>query len=272
MLTIAIEVSIGGIGIEVSIGRKLEKRSTGLRLMVTNSPNLRSLSPSLPCSPYLLRFNILPKSVILEEIFSRLTENVMTQPHLLELAKQGEPRAISALLNQHLKYQGIRSKVALKDSCLHVLLESEEQVPDRYQMVDFVRVKLVNLESETIARAIVYGRQQGQEKPAWNQEFALAVGGYSHLVSSQSYSIPPTLAQDETQTSDFGSTNSPEPDSPPSAQKSTPDRKCGPMALAAIVSALLVAIALAYLALNSDSPSETVPTPQSQQPSPVPSF
>ncbi|MBE9040349.1 hypothetical protein IQ235_06025 [Oscillatoriales cyanobacterium LEGE 11467] len=179
----------------------------------------------------------------------------MTQPHILELAKQGDPKAISALLNQHLKYQGIRSKVALKDSCLHVLLESDEQVPDRYQMVDFVRVKLVNLESETITRAIVYGRQQGQEKPAWNQEFALAVGGYSNLVSSQSHSIPQTLSQDTTHT-DFQI----EPtttDSPQTESQSAPRRKFSPMAIAAIVSAVLVAIAAVYLAFNSNSPPES---------------
>ena len=43
MLTIAIEVSIGGIGSVGSvgsIGRELEKKLTGLRLIVTNYPNL----------------------------------------------------------------------------------------------------------------------------------------------------------------------------------------------------------------------------------------
>ncbi|MDY6936194.1 MAG: hypothetical protein SWY16_00900 [Cyanobacteriota bacterium] len=188
----------------------------------------------------------------------------MTQPHLLELAKQGEPRAISALLNQHLKDRGIRSKVALKEGCLHVLLESAEQVPDRYQMVDFVRVKLVNLESESITRAIVYGRLQGQEKPAWNQEFALAVGGYSNLVSSQSHSFPLTLAQDATDTG-----NSLESELPPAASqarelnqdKPKPKSRISPVAIAFIILAGLVAIASVYWVVSSNAP-DPAPTPQ----------
>jgi hypothetical protein len=93
----------------------------------------------------------------------------MTQPTLLELAKQGNPKAISALLNQQLKDRGIRSRVAIKEGCLHVLLHAEKHVPDRDAMVDLVRDNLINLDADTIFRAIVYGKQTGEEKPDWSQ-------------------------------------------------------------------------------------------------------
>ncbi|WP_277926746.1 MULTISPECIES: hypothetical protein [Nostoc] len=41
----------------------------------------------------------------------------MTQPNLLELAKQGDAQAIASLINRQLQPKGITAKVALKDAC-----------------------------------------------------------------------------------------------------------------------------------------------------------
>ncbi|WP_242063438.1 hypothetical protein [Nostoc sp. FACHB-892] len=41
----------------------------------------------------------------------------MTQPNLLELAKQGDAQAIASLMNRQLQPKGITAKVALKDAC-----------------------------------------------------------------------------------------------------------------------------------------------------------
>ncbi|TVR15837.1 MAG: hypothetical protein EA395_00865, partial [Phormidium sp. GEM2.Bin31] len=43
-----------------------------------------------------------------------------------------------------------------------------------------------NWEVEGVARVRVYGRKTGNSSAAWQQEFAVAVGGYSNFLSSQS--------------------------------------------------------------------------------------
>ncbi len=49
----------------------------------------------------------------------------MTQPNLLDLAKQGNPKAIAALLNCSLQAKGITAKANLKENgYLQFMLES----------------------------------------------------------------------------------------------------------------------------------------------------
>jgi hypothetical protein len=95
------------------------------------------------------------------------------QPNLLQLAKLGDLRAIAALMNHSLQPKGITAKVALKDGCLQVMLESA-QVPDQQSLVVFVRKGITNLEIAFIERIKIYGRVSGEEFPAWNQELELA--------------------------------------------------------------------------------------------------
>ncbi len=54
----------------------------------------------------------------------------MTQPNLLELAKQGDAQAIASVINYLLKPKNITAKVVLKNNCLQVMLESV-QVPEQ---------------------------------------------------------------------------------------------------------------------------------------------
>jgi hypothetical protein len=125
----------------------------------------------------------------------------MTQPTLLELAKQGNPKAISALLNQQLKDRGIRSRVALREGCLHVVLHAES-VPDRAAMSDLVRVSLLKLNADPIFMAIVYGKQTENEKPAWHQVMILNQGDFE-LVSSAN--TDQELEPDDLQSEDLSS-------------------------------------------------------------------
>ncbi|HIK51900.1 MAG TPA: hypothetical protein IGS17_13395 [Oscillatoriales cyanobacterium M59_W2019_021] len=107
----------------------------------------------------------------------------MTQPSLLELAQQGNPKAISAMLNQQLKDRSIRSRVALKEGCLHVLLHAEQFVPDRETTIELVRATLLKLDVNTIFKAIVYGRQTAEDKPAWS-EVLISTGEDFECISS----------------------------------------------------------------------------------------
>jgi hypothetical protein len=54
------------------------------------------------------------------------------------------------------------------------MLESA-QVPKQEVLVAFLRKGITGLEVKSIKRVKVYGRQTGEEFPAWNQEFDLEV-------------------------------------------------------------------------------------------------
>jgi hypothetical protein len=95
----------------------------------------------------------------------------MTQQDIRELAKQGNPKALAILINQSLKPKDITAKVGVKNDCLQILLESAE-VPDQEAMISFIRNGLIKLEV-SINNIKVYGRQIGEENPAWNQTFEL---------------------------------------------------------------------------------------------------
>jgi hypothetical protein len=95
-----------------------------------------------------------------------------SHPTLLDLAKQGNAYAIGALLNRQLQLKGITAKANLKDGCLQIMLESA-QVPNQQALVEFIRKGITSLGAASIERVMVYGRQAGEEFPAWSQEFEL---------------------------------------------------------------------------------------------------
>jgi hypothetical protein len=105
----------------------------------------------------------------------------MTETNYQQLAQQGDPEAIGFLLNQQLELQGITVTTKLTNDCLEVILESEH-IPDRYELVDFVRNQLTNLEPESIKTAKVEGKKTGSDTLAWSQGFALEVSSYSMLI------------------------------------------------------------------------------------------
>ncbi|MFN6517407.1 MAG: hypothetical protein RMY29_023280 [Nostoc sp. CreGUA01] len=94
----------------------------------------------------------------------------MTHPNLLELAKQGDVQAIASLINRQLQPKGITAKVVLKHSCLQVMLESV-QVPNQQALVAFIRKAITDLGAASIERVNIYGRQTGEEFPAWSEKF-----------------------------------------------------------------------------------------------------
>lgn len=96
----------------------------------------------------------------------------MTEPNLLKLAKKGNAKALTAILNQSLQPKSITAKVNRKDDYLQILLESA-QTPDQEAMVSFIRKGLIKLEIESIQTVKVYGRKTGEESPAWSKKFEL---------------------------------------------------------------------------------------------------
>lgn len=97
----------------------------------------------------------------------------MTQPQLLELAKQGDPRAIAALMNRSLQPKGMTALVDRQGDCLEVMLEAE-RIPNRQALTAFVQKGINNLGIDSVNTIRVLGRQVGSDAPAWMQEIYLA--------------------------------------------------------------------------------------------------
>ncbi|HHP7244264.1 MAG TPA: hypothetical protein ACFE0H_06225 [Elainellaceae cyanobacterium] len=94
------------------------------------------------------------------------------QPGVLDLARQGNGRAIATLMNRHLQPRGITVKARLKTHDLHIMLEGDD-VPPADASVNFVRQGLTNLNAESVHRVKLYGRKQGISTPAWRREFEI---------------------------------------------------------------------------------------------------
>jgi len=86
----------------------------------------------------------------------------MSQQNPLELAKQGNPNAIAALINRNLKPKGVTAKVSRKDDCLRVMIESNE-VPNQDSLVEFIRSGVLKLDVSGINTLQIFGRQVGDE-------------------------------------------------------------------------------------------------------------
>jgi hypothetical protein len=132
----------------------------------------------------------------------------MTQENIRELAKQGNPKALATMLNRSLKPKNITAKVGMKNDCLQILLESA-QIPDQEAMVSFIRNGLIKLEVESINAVKVYGRQLGEESPAWNQTFELMTVQDTPIIdeSMDDPILPPIPPLDETQNYIFSTSN-----------------------------------------------------------------
>jgi len=113
----------------------------------------------------------------------------MTQPNTLELAKQGDTQAIAFLMNRHLHAKGITAKVAFKDACLEVILESAK-VPNKQILIAFIRKGLTALGAASVERVKVYGQQTGKEFSAWSKEFNL---GIAEAVDNEQSSSNPQI-------------------------------------------------------------------------------
>jgi formylglycine-generating enzyme required for sulfatase activity len=96
----------------------------------------------------------------------------MTQPHILELAKQGDPNAIATLMNQSLHPRGMTARVDRQGEVLEVILEAE-RVPNKDALTAFVQKGINNLSLESIRSVRIVGRQIGTAFPEWIQELQL---------------------------------------------------------------------------------------------------
>jgi hypothetical protein len=92
---------------------------------------------------------------------------------ILEMAKQGNPKAIAAWFNQVLQPKGITVLAMIKDGCLHIVLEAG-QIPPQHDASKFIEKKLLQLSLTSINLVKVHGRLTGQKSVTWTQQITLA--------------------------------------------------------------------------------------------------
>lgn len=83
----------------------------------------------------------------------------------MELARQGDGGAIATLIQQVVQPE-IAVRAHLREDCLHILLEAEI-VPEQVANVRSMRQRLTELGLTSVHTVRIYGRQQGETKPAW---------------------------------------------------------------------------------------------------------
>ncbi|AFY34177.1 hypothetical protein [Calothrix sp. PCC 7507] len=122
----------------------------------------------------------------------------MTQPNILELAKQGDTTAINTLVNEWLNLPSITAKTTLKQDCLQIMLESQE-VPEQQSLVPLIHNGLISLNIESIKKVKIYGRETGEDFPDWQQELAIELPSNSPaLISHTENEIESSTAITET--------------------------------------------------------------------------
>ena len=94
------------------------------------------------------------------------------QPNLVNLARQGDGKAIAALINRSLQSKGIFARVALQDGFLKVMLEGET-TPDKTVFVPYIQQGIIALDITNIHTLQVFGRVRGATKPDWSQIVSL---------------------------------------------------------------------------------------------------
>lgn len=97
----------------------------------------------------------------------------MTPSNLLELAKQGDARAIAQLINQSLQPNGITATATVKNGCLEVILEAE-LLPKQKILANFIYQGTLSLKAESITSLVVSGKKFSHASPSWSQTFDLS--------------------------------------------------------------------------------------------------
>ena len=90
------------------------------------------------------------------------------QQKVLELAIQGNPKAVALLISQLLQQQEIKVIAGRRNGWLHLILESD-QIPNQDIVTSLVQQKIASLKSESLKNVKIHGRKLGDKSVAWTQ-------------------------------------------------------------------------------------------------------
>lgn len=114
---------------------------------------------------------------------------------LLELARQGDPKAIAHLLNRALHPQGISTKVTCQQGILTVFADAAE-APEPSSLVGVIRKGIRDLHLDAVTSIKIYGRKIGETTTGWREEVILKNDTVrTKSVSTQKPQTDQTLAQ-----------------------------------------------------------------------------
>ena len=116
----------------------------------------------------------------------------MSQQDILNLAKEGEPKAIAFLIGQALQSFGVTAKASRENDGLHLLLEGV-QLPAQEASIRVAVKGLQRLQPNNVSSLTIYGRQIGQQLPAWTQKLELKELLTSEPASAAVAPIPAAL-------------------------------------------------------------------------------
>jgi DNA-directed RNA polymerase subunit RPC12/RpoP len=103
-----------------------------------------------------------------------------------QLAKEGKPEAIAALINERLTPRGINANVDKQENCLEIVLKSE-RVIDQKVIVPFIEKGITALSIKAITEISICAKRIGEDAPYWHQNVKL----FSDQANQQ-----PSLPQD----------------------------------------------------------------------------
>lgn len=111
--------------------------------------------------------------VCISELSAELAKDpVQPQSSLLELARKGDVRAITKVMNYLLQSEGLRVATNIKGECLLVVLQAD-RIPDQEQSIIYLREVLDEVKLNTIKQVKVYARRNGATFTAWTQDLNL---------------------------------------------------------------------------------------------------
>lgn len=89
-----------------------------------------------------------------------------SQHHLISLAKQGDPTALTTLINQTLSPLGVVVTSVLNAECLVVTAVIPDTI-DRQFMIRFIREGMERLQANSIRQVMLVGRDRERVTPDW---------------------------------------------------------------------------------------------------------
>ncbi|WP_017712218.1 hypothetical protein [Prochlorothrix hollandica] len=127
----------------------------------------------------------------------------MSQTDLLDLAKKGDIDAISTIINRNLNPKGITAKVSKNGSCLRILLETQTP-PIQSNLVNYIHKGIGKLAIYQIEILQIFGRQIGDDIPAWSQSINL----YEEVLQPPDIHQQPMQDSSQTQRSEINTIDS----------------------------------------------------------------
>ncbi|MBP0021333.1 MAG: chemotaxis protein CheW [Cyanobacteria bacterium SBLK] len=96
----------------------------------------------------------------------------LEQKRILQLVREGNPKAIASLFNHKLKTRGISARVAWQGNILVVNLEATS-IPERAFSLAIIEKGLKQLRIQSLNGAEIVGYIKGQGRPAWQEHLEI---------------------------------------------------------------------------------------------------